>query len=274
MSDRRIKHTKNYKLFERMDDNRILDAAKRHDLMQSMRTYGWIPSFPAVCKLMPNGSIGIKDGQHRFAIAETLGIDVFYVIEDIDFDIALVNQAQRCWKILDYAQRFAAAGNQNYRDALDFRERNRLPVGIAFALMAGHTNFGNITAEFRSGTYKIRDRQWAEKVASVYVPLSNASKSVRNSRCLEACMAICRISEFEVPRMLRNLERCREKLVAYSTRMAYLDMLEEIYNFRRHAAFPLKIKAINEMKKRNAAEAAREKKQARLNSRMAAEAVA
>lgn len=56
-------------------------------------------------------------------------------------------------------------------------------------------------------------------------------------------MAVCRVEEFEPKRLLRNAERCREKLMPYSTREAYLVMLEEIYNFRQQKLVALKVLA-------------------------------
>lgn len=69
-------------------------------------------------------------------------------------------------------------------------------------------------------------------------------------------MAVCRVKEFEADRLLHGAERCREKLVAYSNRDAYLDMLEGMYNFNRNARnlFALKMEATKAMRERNAVE--------------------
>lgn len=253
MSDRRIKHTKNYKLFERTTDNRPCDPAKRRPLMESMKKYGWIPSFPAVCRVKGNGKIEIEDGQHRIAIAETLGIEIWYVLEEVQFDVAIVNSGQRPWVLNDYARRYADQGSSDYREAIEFREKNKLPIGMAFALLGGTTSFCNVENSFRSGSFRIKDRKWAEDVAAIYGPFVEASRSVRNARFLEACMAVCRIPGFDRDRLLRGLARCRDKLTAYSNRDAYLQMIEEVYNFGCRQLVGIKVAALNAMKSRNPA---------------------
>jgi len=50
--------------------------------------------------------------------------------------------------------------------------------------------------------------------------------------------------------MISNAGRCREKLVSYSTKEAYLDMLEDIYNFGRKNLLALKISAQQAMRDR------------------------
>lgn len=67
-------------------------------------------------------------------------------------------------------------------------------------------------------------------------------------------MAACRVDGFEVERFIRGAERCREKLVAYSTRDANLEMMEEVYNFGRTTKnlVPLKHLAIQAMRERSA----------------------
>jgi hypothetical protein len=53
--------------------------------------------------------------------------------------------------------------------------------------------------------------------------------------------------------LIGGAERCREKLVSYSTRDAYLDLLESVYNFGRKQLVSLKLPAIEAMRKRNVA---------------------
>jgi hypothetical protein len=86
------------------------------------------------------------------------------------------------------------------------------------------------------------------------------SGDVRNMRFMEACMAVCRLEGFDVERMLSCSSRCRERLLSYSTRDAYLDMIEEVYNFGRSKLVPLKMPAIEVMRKRNAVIAGRKAK--------------
>jgi hypothetical protein len=167
----------------------------------------------------------------------------------------------------DYAQKFIANGIKSYQEGLEFAEAYGLPLGKAFALLAGTTTFCNLQEQFYDGTFKVKDRAWADAVAGIYAPLTLLSAALKNERCLEACMAVCRVPDFDGKRLLHGAERCREKLVAYSTRDAYLDMMEHVYNFNRNKLVGLKAAAMMAMRERNAVQVA--KKTASLNSKSA-----
>jgi len=100
-------------------------------------------------------------------------------------------------------------------------------------------------------------------VAALYVPLVGLSKAVRNDHMLSACMAVCRVPDFDAKRLLSGAEKCRDKLVSYSTRDAYLDLLETLYNFSRSKLVGLKATAMMAMRDRNATTKARRLKAGR-----------
>lgn len=250
--ERKVQVTKNYRLFGRSAENRPLDPKKHRKLEQSMKQYGFLPCFPIVCFRNADKQLIVKDGQHRLALAETLGLSVYWIEEVVDFDVALVNSAAKGWGLRDYAQKHAANGLKAYQDGLDFGDQHGLPIGTAFALLSGYTNFSNAQASFIDGTFKIKDRAWADAVAGIYGPIVLMAPSLKNARFIEACMGVCRVSAFDARRLLRNSERCREKLVPYSTKDAYLDMLEQIYNFGHAKLLGLKAEAVMAMRDRNA----------------------
>jgi hypothetical protein len=263
MSARKIQSTKNYALFSRSEDNRPTDLKRHRRLLLSMEKYGFLPSFPIVCFRDPKGNLTVKDGQHRLQIAEKLGLTVHWIEEAIDFDIAVVNSTAKIWVLRDYAQKFATNGKTDYQYGLDFAAQHGLPIGIAFALLGGTTSFTNVQMAFIDGTYKVKDQKWADAVAEIYVPLVAMAPAVNNVAFITACMATCRVAEFEAERLLQNAGRCRDKLQSFSTREAYLDMLEEIYNYGRKQLLGLKALATMAMRDRSAARSAATKKPAR-----------
>lgn len=259
-SVKKIQATKNYRMFGRSDDNRKLDLKKHRKLEVSMKRYGFLASFPVVCSRDANGALTVRDGQHRLAIAESLGLTVYWVEETVDFDVAVINCTAKTWVLRDYAQKFAANGNQAYQEGIEFADLHGLPIGTAFSLLSGTTSFSNFQDSFISGTFKVKDREWADMVAGIYGPIVEMSSKLRNSRFLEACMAVCRVKGFDPHRLVSGADGCREKLLSYSTRDAYLDMIEQIYNFRRKQLVALKNEAVMEMRKRNATVASKENK--------------
>lgn len=243
--------TKNYRMFERSPENRKLTLKEHKKLYRSMKKYGFLACFPIACFRDASGKLIVKDGQHRLAAAEELGLTVHYVVIDIDFDVAEINDTPKTWKIRDYADKFAANGIESYRDGLEFASTFRLPVGVAFAILSGTTNFTNIIDTFKAGTFRVKDRSYAERVAALYAALFDLAPHIKNTRLIEACMCVCRVDGFDASRLVSGARQCREKLISYSTRDGYLAMLEEIYNFRRKNMCGLRVAALQAMRERD-----------------------
>jgi hypothetical protein len=247
---RKIQCTKNYRLFARSGDNREVNLKKHKKLYESMKRYGFLPCFPIVCVRNGIEPRIVKDGQHRLAIAEELGLPVYYIDEPTDFDVAVINCTAKVWTLRDYADKYAHQGNTAYAAGVEFSSRHGVPLGLGFALLAGTTGFTNIQNAFVSGEFKIRDELWAECVGSTYAALIDISPSLKSVRFLEACMGAARVNGFDAGRLIHNAKQCREKLVSYSTRDAFLDMMEYVYNFKRQKTVPLKFLAIQAMRDR------------------------
>lgn len=255
MSAKKIQSTKNYRLFVRhTDDNRPLDIKKHKRLLESMKLYGFLEGFPIVCFRDKDGNLNVKDGQHRLLIAEMLGLPVHWVEEKVDFDPSITSTAARPWSLRDYAEKFAANGQKDYQEGLDFAEQHGLPLGIAFSLLAGYTGYSHVAEAYTGGTYKVKDRAWADAVAGVYGPMVTMSAELKGARFIEACMAICRVKDFDAKRLFEGAKRLRNRLVNLPTRDAYLDLAEEVYNFGRKQLVGLKTAALMAMKERNAIE--------------------
>jgi len=248
---RKVNVTKSYRLFELSEKNRPLNIGKHKRLERSMKEYGFLACFPIVCCRNGDKHLVVKDGQHRLAIAENLGLPVYWIEETIDFDVAVVNNGQLVWVPRDYALSWAARGVEAYKEGIEFADAHRLPVAVAFGLLAGTVSYRNVWPDFIAGTFKIKDRLYAQRVASIYSATVAMAPRLRNARFIEACMAVCRIESFDLSRFTQGLDRCREKLVPYSTRDAYLDMIEAVYNFGRKNLSPLKVSALQAMRERN-----------------------
>lgn len=265
-ASKKIQATKNYGLFHRSSENRPTDLKKHKKLIDSMKLYGFLKSFPIVCSRDKDGKLIVKDGEHRLRIAESLGLTVYWVEEEVDFDIAVINCTAKIWQLRDYALKHILNGHKQYQEGLDFAEHHHLPIGAAFALLAGTTSFGNCESGFIDGTFKIKDRTWADAVAGIYSALVTMQTALRKNTFLEACMAVCRVEGFDPKRLIAGAERCREKLINFGTRDAFLAMLEEVYNFGRKQLVPLKIQAISTMRDRNATTKSKQTKAAKNGS--------
>lgn len=252
MATKAITTTKNYRLFHVSEENRPLDLSKRKALRDSMKSYGFLKSFPLSCFRNGGKQLVVKDGQNRLAIAEELGLPVHYFVEDVDYDIATVNNAQQKWTLNDYAMKWAAQGNEPYQTLLAFIDSHSMPIGLGTSLLCGHSHLnGDLMRKFKEGKFIVTDYEFADRVAGVYSQLISMSKEIKSRNCLAAIIAAMRVEGFDAKRFVDGAKKRPEKLKAYATRDCYLDMIEEIYNFNRQKLVSIKLPALQVLRERD-----------------------
>ena len=260
---RKISATRDYSLFTLSKENRLVEADKHRKLRALMEEYGFLSEYPILCIRDRAKKLVVIDGQHRLLYAEELGLPVYYIITTKKLDVAKLAGGVVKWTTRSYAEKYAANGSTHYKRGLEYVDLYGLPVGVGFAMLGGTTSLTNIQPHFNEGEFKIRDMRWAEDTAELYYSLYSLNKEIKSVRLLLACMAVCRIKEFSHHRMVKNAKRCREKLIGYSTREAYLEMMQNLYNYRYAKLVPLKTMAEQAMRSRNAAENKRKGRLAR-----------
>jgi len=251
MSSKTIITTKNYRLFQVSEDNRPLNVSNRKALRDSMKKYGFLKSFPISC-IKRGGKLIVKDGQNRLALAEELGLAVHYIIEDVDYDIATINNAQEKWTLRDYAMKWAANGKDNYATLLEFIESHSIPISLGISLLCGylHTN-GDLTKHFKDGKFKVLDYDFADQIAGVYTQLTSLSKEIKTGSFLAALIAAMRVEGFDPKRLVDCAKKRPEKLKHYATRDSYLEMIEDVYNFNRSKLIAIKMPALQVLRERS-----------------------
>lgn len=255
MASQAIMTTKNYRMFSISEENRPLDLSRRKALRDSMKAYGFLRSFPLSCCRDKNKKLIVKDGQNRLGIAEELGLPVHYYIEDVDYDIATVNNAQQKWSMNDYAMKWAAQGKESYAKLLVFIDLHGMPISLGSALLRGESYLhGREKAHFKVGKYEILDYEFADRVAGVYTQLVGVSQVIKNRNCLSAVIAAMSVHGFDCKRLIEGAKKRPEKLKPYATRDSYLEMIEDIYNFNRTKLIAVKMPALQALREREASQ--------------------
>ena len=254
MSDKpKLRSTKDYTLFSVSDSNRGINPRHVRKLKISMTAYGWIAAFPMLVHRTDKG-LEIVDGQHRFFVAKELGIAVWFVELEDGYDVARINEPQVPWKVADYANSFANRGNAEYQGVIDFAAANGMTIGDSAALLDGNTNYSNVATEWRSGQYKITDREHADTVAFLYTTIRRITREKVDKSLRLALISVARVPGIDLQRLARNASRLPERFIKFATREGALLMLEDVYNHhQRGDKFPLKTAAENAMHERNAA---------------------
>jgi hypothetical protein len=234
MSTTTIHTTKNYSLFTLSKDNRKIEISRRGKLVKSMKAYCFLQGFPVMCK-RDGEKLVIIDGQHRFMIAQELGLPIYYTVEKCSVDVAVINAAQQAWNLTAYVNRYIAQGNNEYEKLREFAELHKLPLHAASAILIGHNTGTNASVSIKNGTFRITDWVFATHVARVFSAVREAAKECATAQSLRAVAAICTIHDIDHDRLIKNIMRRADMLRRYNNRDACLDMFEAIYNDASHS---------------------------------------
>jgi hypothetical protein len=248
----RLRSTRNYAEFYPNPANRPVSPKHLKKLRPSMLLYGWIPAFPMLVKETASGRM-ILDGEHRYTIAQELGLVVWYVATATDYDVPTINAGGLHWMPSDYAVSYAEQGVQAYRDAIEFAKAHALSIGDAAAMLAGTICFSNLKSEWFAGAYKITALDYANAVVRLYDAIRNIKREVADKSLRHAIMAVCRVPGFDSDRLLRKARQYPDALQKFATKDAALTMLETIYNHGRGEKVALRIEALAAMTRRNPA---------------------
>lgn len=247
-----IKTTTNYKLFSMMEQNRDVNLKDRKakNLAISMIDYGWLSSFPLMAKKDGDRLIVI-DGQHRLAIASEYGIPVKYVIENQDIDVAKLNDTSHAWTLPDYARKHAKTGNEDYQELLDYSEKYGISVAMSSGLLSGTGHPGNVLVSLRLGTWKIKSRDQAYKLANCYQRLCGANEVFKKINALKILWACFHISYFDPERLVNGAIKRSAEIKPVTKMELFYELFEDLYNFGKRDKQPLKFDAEQAMRDRN-----------------------
>lgn len=242
MPNPKLQRTKDYSKFTFAKGNRDVTPHRlrpQHKaLKESMKKYGWLP-FEPIGVYPENGKLVITEGQHRFTFARELGLEIFYVIHEGAVDIAEINQCSATWSTKDYCKKWVADGHPEYQKAADFADQYGLSITVAFSMLAGTYCWGNVKQRFVQGDYKITNEKFATRVASLYKRLCLLNKDAKHQQCVNAIWACCLVPYFEDERLVRAATNRPEMIARAGTRQAWLEVLQEIYNFASRSKMPL-----------------------------------
>jgi len=252
-----LRKSSDYGMFTFFKVNRgvELDNQARRDMRRDMQLFGFNPAAPLEC-VRRDGRLVIKNGQHRFCLAQELRIPVYYVVTDRELSaktIADDSKTSKPWNTRDYAVAFAKDGREDYKEVLEFSERNKITVSDSAGILANTGTGNNVMRAFRDGEYRIKTREMADRVAHLYNQIGGLSKDIKSRFFLLALYAVCQIPDgvVDFKRLVRGAHRCPGALLKYGDRIGFLQMLEHIYNYGYTKRFPLRIEAENAMAAKN-----------------------
>lgn len=146
LEDYKVYQTSNYDLFKKLNGNR--DVKNEKVIIKSIQKIGLIDN-----PIIVNEKYEVIDGQNRLKALQTLNMPVlFHVIPGLNIDDAInMNLGRTNWKMIDYAQSYAAQGIQDYQVLLDYHEITKLDLSTLFTIQKHACIHGGT---YRSGSHQ------------------------------------------------------------------------------------------------------------------------
>lgn len=223
-----IEETYEYDVFERIEGNREIDEGHVVQIMK------WLKAKDLKVPIQINQNFGIIDGQHRLEARKRLGLPVyFFVTSGFGLEeVQTLNAQQKRWTLDDYVKSFIERGNQNYAVYQWFRKQFQLPHNQSVELLVGH-NATHSRQIFISGQFVVRkDISVATETAKQLARLRPYFDHWNTSRFLAAMLIVMRKKVFDFERFISKLKAFPTMLKPQTTTDAYLQHIEDIYNYR------------------------------------------
>ena len=232
--DKPVRHvfsTLNHDQFKSLSGNRKLDALHLSRLEASVKERNLLSASP----ITVNERYEVIDGQHRLEVAKKLGFAIYYqVVPGLRLeDIQVLNTNTVNWNMDDFMEAYINLGHESYAIYKKFKKYYGFGHPTCRYLLMGRTSTDRSASDvFRKGKLKIdnlkRAEEWAERIqdfAAFYDGYQRRSFVV-------ALMRMFSLPKYNHDRMIKKLGYQSSKLVDATTATAYIDMLEEIYNFK------------------------------------------
>lgn len=235
-----IQKTFDYEIFKSITSNREVDERHVNRLVKAIKKHNLLHINPIIC----NENLEIIDGQHRLEAAKIIGgIYIYYIIDNIvsKQDIALINSNSKNWTIMDYINYWTIEKKPGFDKLSQFLYENpSIPGGTAIMLMSysGNRDLNGL----KNGTIDISNYQFAVDVAGILKSFRNKFDYAYDRSFIQAIICALNTPEYSHDTMMAKIELQPRSVVKCINKKQYVEMLEEIYNYKSRNPIKLNTK--------------------------------
>lgn len=248
----KIQEEKESRLFELLAFNR--DVKKIKALEDSMKKYGWISAYPMNVMANGCGKLKIKDGHHRFEVAQRLGIPFKYVVCNDESTVRELDKATNKWTLSDCLTSYCREGKIEYLKVKKYCDETGINLSSAISILAGNSasSKGNWLTRFRDGSYSINTKsKYADILKDLVLCLKdNGIKFYNNAYLVQALSRISFVDQFSASRLKSKIKSFAPFIEKKANLDQYLTLLEDIYNRQSRDKIPLKFLSDEKAKER------------------------
>ena len=220
--------TTNYELFNSIDGNRNVNQLHLSRLKKSMSEK------QLLSPILVNNLMQIIDGQHRFLVCKELKLPIYYIMAEgygLN-EVHILNANSKNWNADDYMIGYVNMGKKDYVLYAEYKKRYKFGHNECIALLCGTTN-GTKTKEFFSGVFKVKNYKRACEIGDYIHKCSVFYSGALRRSFISAITSLWDKGSFSGDHFLSQLEKCQSMIYDCPTQKAYLEIIENIYNYRK-----------------------------------------
>lgn len=219
--------TTDYSLFKSIDGNRTKNKAHVKKLKKSMEEKYLFTV------IIVNEKYEIIDGQHRFECIQELELPLNYIIcSDYGLDeVHRLNANSKTWNADDYMHGYADLELYDYIEYRKFKNKYKFGHYETMTILCGG-NLASIRSDFYEGIYKIGNLKQGYTFAESLLSIKPFYAGY-NRRSFICCMIqLFKNTNFDFDTFLHKLSLQPTALVDCALTAQYLDLIEQIYNYK------------------------------------------
>jgi hypothetical protein len=232
-----VKETKNYSMFKSINGNRSKNELHLSRLKKSMEEH------QLVSPIIVNEKYEVIDGQHRLAVCTDLKLPVYYIVVDgygLD-EVHRLNQNTSNWSHKAFIDGYASMGLEPYIQIQEFMDETKLGVGATLYLLAGYTGQSQ-TDKLKRGEIKEVNLKRGYEIYGWILQIEQAVPkiNVRRRGMMSTFIHLHNNTNFNIDHFVSKLILRQGFWYDCSNAKQYLDLVEEIYNYKNRNKISLR----------------------------------
>lgn len=232
--------TKNYDQFIVLDGNRALNERHINELVNSMSEE------QCISPIQVNENMAVIDGQHRLNALKRLKKPVYYyVVKGASLKtVQRLNSYTKNWATEDYLESYINAGIDDYRLYGEFKKTYKFGNTVNILLLTGSGDRHVEEAKFKNGQFKIKNWDAAVEMAKKLEGVAEWVSFYKERSWCYALIKAIRTKGFNYKVFQHKCSYQQRKLVKCANTEQYLELIEEVYNYKAQTADKLSLRKL------------------------------
>jgi hypothetical protein len=233
-----VLQTLDYAIFQDLAGNRTINPLHVKRLQKSFSEEY------LMCPIIVNERLEIIDGQHRFMAAKNIGLPINYIIVHGYRlpQVQRLNTSTKDWTKNDYLESYADRGYLPYVQMRKFMsEYPQLGLAAAECLLTqnrsgannkGNDETGSKARNFQEGNLVVVDLEFAYESADYIMKIHPFYDGYNRAAFVRTISLLMQKPQFDIEYFIDKLEVNPGRFGHRNTIDEYIDLIEDVYNFR------------------------------------------